>query len=160
MKATILVLAAFSLIMASCNNENKEKHDANKAQITAKSPDTELKINGNDCYVYLKNRDTATLKINVEGNNLVGELNYRLFEKDSNKGQIVGQIKGDTIIAEYTFSSEGMKSVREVAFLKKPDGNLYEGTGEAIEKNGKMVFKDHSAMTFDGSIIFTKTDCK
>ncbi|TCC87119.1 hypothetical protein FBD94_11815 [Pedobacter hiemivivus] len=160
MKSTILILAAFSLIMVSCNNENKEKHDANQAKITAKDTGTEPKINSNDCYAHFKNRDTATLKINIEGNNLIGDLDYKLFEKDSNKGKIAGQIKGDTIIAEYTFISEGVKSVREVAFLKKADGNLYEGFGEVMEKNGKMVFKNHSALKFDDSMVFTKTDCK
>ncbi|MNK15005.1 hypothetical protein D3C87_331380 [compost metagenome] len=160
MKTTTLVLAAFSLIILSCNNENKEKHDANIAQITAKNPGTEPKINSNDCYVHIKNRDTANLKINIEGRNLIGDLDYKLFEKDSNKGKIVGQIKGDTIIAEYTFFSEGVKSVREVAFLKKADGTLSEGFSEVIEKDGKMVFKNHSALKFDDSMVFTKTDCK
>lgn len=160
MKTTTLALAAFSLIILSCNNENKEKHDANAAQITAKNPGTEPKINSNDCYVHIKNRDTANLKINIEGGNLIGDLDYKLFEKDSNKGKIAGQIKGDTIIAEYTFSSEGVKSVREVAFLKKADGTLSEGFSEVIEKDGKMVFKNHSALKFDDSMVFTKTDCK
>ncbi|WEK19982.1 MAG: hypothetical protein P0Y49_02290 [Candidatus Pedobacter colombiensis] len=160
MKSTILIMVAFSLIMAACNSENKNKQPADNEKIAATNPPTDLAISTSDCYVHIKNRDTATLKINIDGQNLIGELNYKLFEKDSNKGEITGQIKGDTIIAEYTFNSEGMKSVREVAFVKKADGNMYEGTGEVMEKNGKMVFKDHSALKFDDSMVFTKTACK
>ncbi|MNL01805.1 hypothetical protein D3C87_1222900 [compost metagenome] len=83
-----------------------------------------------------------------------------MFEKDNNKGKITGELKGDTIIAEYIFDSEGMRSVREVVFVQKDDGKIYEGTGDVIEKNGKMVFKDRSALKFGEAIVFTKTDCK
>ncbi|MNE98222.1 hypothetical protein D3C80_1967130 [compost metagenome] len=69
-------------------------------------------------------------------------------------------MKGDTIIAEYTFDSEGMRSVREVVFVKRADGNIYEGTGEVMEKGGKMVFKDRSTLKFSPAMVFTKTDCK
>jgi hypothetical protein len=162
MKASILTAAFFILITAACTNENKSKQAGDTAEViavdttfTAANP----KNLRSDCYVYIKNRDTANLKINIEGEELTGELSYKLFEKDSNTGKIAGEMRGDTIIAEYTFDSEGMRSVREVAFLKKADGNIYEGFGEVMEKDGKMIFKNHSALKFD-SMVFTKTDCK
>jgi len=86
-------------------------------------------------------------------------LSYSLFEKDSNKGTISGEVKGDTILAEYNFDSEGMRSTREVVFLKR-DRKLYEGFGEVEEKNGKTVFKDRSKLKFGDAIVFSLTDCK
>ena len=35
---------------------------------------------------------------------------YQLKEKDRNDGTLQGTINGDTLIADYTFSSEGMLS--------------------------------------------------
>ena len=162
MKASIITAAFFILATAACTNENKSKQTGDTAEVIAVDTTftaTHPKKSSSDCYVYTKNRDTASLKINIEGEELTGELDYKFFEKDSNKGKIAGEIKGDTIIAEYTFDSEGMRSVREVVFVKKDDGNIYEGTGDVIEKGGKMVFRDRSALKFGQAIIFTKTDC-
>lgn len=162
MKHSILTAAFLVVTIASCTSENKNKQEGDTLQTTAAdtlATATALKTSSSDCYVYIKNRDTANLKINIEGEELTGELSYKLFEKDSNTGKIAGEMRGDTIIAEYIFDSEGMRSVREVAFLKKADGNIYEGFGEVMEKDGKMVFKNHATLKFD-SMIFTKTDCK
>jgi hypothetical protein len=164
MKPSALIYIAFIAILASCTSENTNKrlNDSAAEQIAIDTTFTATrpKKSSSDCYVYIKNRDTASLKLNLEGEELTGELNYNLFEKDSNKGKIAGEMKGDTIIAEYTFDSEGIRSVREVIFVKKDDGNIYEATGEVIEKGGKMVFKDQSALKFDPTMVFTKTNCK
>lgn len=164
MKPPVLILACLALIVVSCNSENANKQSGDStAKVIAVDTTftaTNPRKSSSDCYVYTKNRDTAWLKLNMEGEELTGELNYNLFEKDSNKGKIAGEMKGDTIIAEYTFDSEGMRSVREVVFVKKGDGNIYEGTGEVMEKGGKMVFKDRSALKFSPVMVFTKTDCK
>ncbi|MOA11455.1 hypothetical protein D3C78_1313980 [compost metagenome] len=162
MKSSIYALALIVMIVASCTNENKSKVASDTTEIiahdttfTASTP----KASSSDCYQYIKNKDTASLKINIEGEELTGDLNYNLFEKDRNSGTIAGEMKGDTIIAEYTFDSEGMRSVREVVFVKRVDGNIYEGTGEVMEKGGKMVFKDRSALKFSPAMVFTKTNC-
>lgn len=164
MKPSVLILACLALIVVSCNSENANKQaDDSASKVIAVDTTftaTHPKAHSNDCYVYIKNRDTASLKLNIDGEELTGELNYNLFEKDSNKGKIAGEMKGDTIIAEYTFDSEGMRSVREVVFVKKDDGNIYEGTGEVMEKGGKMIFKDRSALKFSPAMVFTKADCK
>lgn len=162
MKASIITAAFFILATTACTNENKNKQTGDTAEVIAMDTTftaTHPKKSSSDCYVYTKNRDTASLKINIEGEELTGQLDYKFFEKDSNKGKIAGEIKGDTIIAEYTFDSEGMRSVREVVFVKKDDGNIYEGTGDVIEKSGKMVFRDRSTLKFGQAIIFTKTNC-
>jgi hypothetical protein len=112
------------------------------------------------CYSYIKDKDTATLKVMTSGNITTGELSYNLYEKDKNNGIVEGELHGDTLLAEYTFNSEGKESVRQVAFLKKGD-QLLEGFGDVVEgKNGKMMFKDTSKLTFGQSIIFTKVDCQ
>ena len=162
MKPSIITLALFIIIAASCTSDNKSRVVSDTAEVIALDTTFSAvtpKTSSSNCYVYINNKDTASLKINIEGEELTGDLNYNLFEKDRNKGTIAGEMKGDTIIAEYTFDSEGLRSVREVVFVKRIDGNIYEGTGEVIEKGGKMVFKDRSALKFSPSMVFTKTNC-
>jgi hypothetical protein len=111
------------------------------------------------CYTSYKNRDTVELSIVTAGNKVSGALRYQLYEKDRNKGTIVGEIKGDTLLANYTFNSEGMESQRQVAFLRKGD-QLVEGYAEIEEKDGKVSFKDTKALKFGAGIELQKTDCK
>ena len=89
---------------------------------------------------------------------MTGELVYRLYEKDRNQGSLAGQLKGDTLLAEYRFQSEGSQSVRQVAFLKKGDAYL-EGFGEVEEREGKTVFKDVSTLCFTDMMVLRKEDC-
>lgn len=162
MRLLFFISTLFILSLASCTSENKGAAGDSTEVIALDTTFTATTPNesSGDCYIYTKNRDTASLKLNIIGEELTGELSYKLFEKDSNAGKIAGEMKGDTIIAEYTFDSEGMRSVREVVFVKKDDGNIYEGTGDVIEKDGKMVFKDRSAIKFSPTMVFTKTNCK
>jgi hypothetical protein len=111
------------------------------------------------CYQYIKNRDTATLSIKVEGNQVSGSLGYNLYEKDKNSGTFTGLIKGDTLIADYTFHAEGKISVREIALFKQGD-KLIEGFGDVQEIKGNIKFKDISKLKFDNSIVFSKIACK
>ncbi len=162
MRLSFLISALFITALTSCTTENKNRAGDSTEVIAVDTTFTATapKENRSDCYIYIKNRDTATLKLNITGEELTGELDYKLFEKDSNTGKIAGEMKGDTIIAEYIFDSEGMRSVREVVFVKKDDGNIYEGTGDVMEKDGKMVFKNRSTLKFSPTMVFTKTNCK
>jgi hypothetical protein len=56
--------------------------------------------------------------------------------------------------------SEGVSSIREVAFLKK--GSTYvEGYGDVVDDNkGKVTFKDTKQLKFEGNIVLSKIDCK
>jgi len=162
MKKPLLLLTALAMFAISCNSDKKETIGDDSTSLTSTDttlvPTVPVEQKVTECYSYIKNRDTATLKINTENEELTGDLVYNLFEKDSNKGTIAGEMKGDTIIAEYIFNSEGMSSIREIVLLRK-DGKLYEGYGDVEEKSGKMVFKDRSKLKFGDAIVFSKTDC-
>ncbi|PWB25538.1 hypothetical protein [Flavobacterium sp. HTF] len=115
---------------------------------------------GNQCYSYSGNNSMVDLSFNVNSHQEVnGTLSYNLSEKDKNEGILVGNMKGDTLIADYTFTSEGVSSVREVAFLNR-EGTFIEGYGETVEANDKIVFKDKSKLIFDQKNILVKVDCK
>jgi hypothetical protein len=111
-----------------------------------------------DCYQYATKKDTAFLHINIANNIVTGDLTYQLFEKDRNQGTIRGQMSGDTLMADYTFSSEGHESVREIVLIKKGN-DLIEGFGELIDQDGKLTFLDHRKINFKKGLTFRKINC-
>lgn len=156
MKNIIPVLGVAALFMAACQGGTAKKTQAkidSTIVTNATAPDAV------QCYQYIKNRDTATLSLKTEDNKVTGTLGYNLYEKDKNAGTLTGLVKGDTIIANYTFQSEGKTSVREVAFLKQGD-QLVEGFGDVQEIKGEVKYKDVSKLKFGSSMVFSKADCK
>lgn len=111
-----------------------------------------------DCYTFAAKKDTAFLKINVTENIVSGDLEYHFFEKDSNKGTIKGKIIGDTLIADYTFLSEGTTSVREIVMIKK-DNDLIEGFGDVRELDNKISFVNRAKLSFKNGLTFRKNNC-
>lgn len=152
-KYFFIIIGFFGLLQACQNNETTNTTDS-LALDTNIVPSTKQ-----FCYAYVKDKDTANLTFMSSGNITTGELSYSLFEKDKNKGIIKGEMRGDTLIADYTFNSEGIESIRQVAFLKKGD-QLLEGFGDVEERNGKTLFKNTSTLTFGNSMVFEKVNCK
>lgn len=150
---TIMILAA----MTAC-----KKQDPVTGEITPSAPKeaTIVEPSGKQCYSYAGNNNFVDLSFNVNSHQEVnGTLSYNYSEKDKNDGILVGNMKGDTLIAEYTFTSEGVSSVREVAFLNR-DATFIEGYGETVEANNKITFKDKSKLKFDQKNVLNKVDCK
>jgi len=155
MKNIIPILAVASVFMVSCQS-NSTTDTANNDSSSTKDSSP---VNNSICYAYYKNRDTATLKLITSAGKVSGDLRYSLYEKDSNKGTIEGIVKGDTIIADYAFNSEGMQSIRQVVWLRK-DGKLLEGFGEQEQVGNKTRFKNIAQLKFADSIEFSAVDCK
>ena len=110
------------------------------------------------CYTMISNKDTATLEISVRDTTVSGSLQYHWREKDWNTGRIQGVLRNDQIHADYTFESEGMTSVREVVF-KIEDSTLQEGTGELVQQNNKIVFRNKDQLQFHTIHPFIKVAC-
>lgn len=144
MKKVIVLVVVFISVFVSCK----------KGMEVKESESTE-------CYQAIFQKDTVSLTLNIKNGQLSsGNLSYNFYEKDKNVGTLVGELKGDTLYANYTFMSEGISSVREVSFLKKDDSYV-EGFGDLIDdNNGKVTFKDKKQLQFDGNVVLSKVDCK
>ncbi|MEO7976599.1 hypothetical protein [Flavobacterium sp.] len=155
----IILLSALALtVFVSCKKETAVTpaiQEIPKAPKSAAQPDP----SGNQCYASTANNSTIWMSFNVNSNQEVnGKLSYSLYGKDKNEGTLIGNVYGDTLIADYTFDSEGVSSVRQVAFLQK-DGTYIEGYGDVVEANGKVSFKDKKTLKFDIKNTLTKIDC-
>ena len=152
MKKIVFGALAFVALNA-CKKEPTIPAPTPEKEITMETPGIQ------ECYQGILKKDTMLLSLTIKGNEVTdGKLSYKFFEKDKNDGTFTGKTSGDTLFAEYTFNSEGQKSVREVAFLKKGDSYI-EGFGDMEEKNGKMQFKDKKKLFFDGKTVLDKIPC-
>lgn len=152
MRNIIPILAIFASTMLACQG-NSTKTTVTDAKVA------ETDTTSNQCFQYINKKDTASLSLEINNGKVNGALSYKLFEKDKNDGTITGIVNGDTIIADYTFQSEGTISTREVVWLKKND-QLVEGFGEGEESNGKMKFKNLANLRFDQAMVFKPVICK
>ena len=150
-------------MMASCTSNQAEKKVADSSAIiavdTTFTATNEAPEHSISCYQYVKNKDTASMQLRINGEEITGFLDYHIWEKDANKGTLSGEMKGDTLIADYTFDSEGLRSVREIVLLKK-DGKFYEGYGPGKEEKGKYVFENRAKLKFDNNVVFSPKPCQ
>jgi hypothetical protein len=152
---TIIIIA----FLFSCNNQqnpakqpNKMENDSVAARVLTGS------LLGEFCYGYTNKKDSVFLTATIGDSSVTGNLSYNFYEKDKNNGTINGKMKGDTLMADYTFMAEGMQSVRQVAFLLT-DSTAKEGYGEMTEKNNKMIFTSPAKIAFDKSFVLSKKEC-
>lgn len=160
MKYFHFLLAAAGLWLASCNEGNQSKGTVKDTVASAIVPPTEplAWAQGPSCYKAISGKDSVLLHLVITGNTATGDLAYSFFEKDDNTGTLSGELRGDTLFAEYTFQSEGQQSVREVALLRRADA-LVEGFGPVKDTAGKMVFVNRSALEFKGSFTYNAISC-
>jgi hypothetical protein len=160
MKNKFLATLILPLCLAACQPQPAgTDQSAKQGADTENLQEPDSASTNTKCYAYYKNRDTVELSLVTSGKQISGTLKYQLFEKDRNNGTITGEIKGDTLLANYTFNSEGMESQRQVAFLRKGD-QLIEGYAEVEEKGGKAVFKDTKNLKFGSGIVLAPAACK
>lgn len=111
------------------------------------------------CYQLVTAQDTVSMQLMTKGSDAEGALTYNFYEKDRNHGTFTGTFHGDTLLANYTFQSEGTQSIREVAFLRQGD-ELVEGYSDMEDQNGKFVFTDKATISFAEGIRLKKGSCR
>ena len=147
-----------ALTLLNCKNKEQKNESTNPVEETVTVETTKPITLDKGCYVYNANNSMITLEITENEEAISGNLTYALAEKDKNTGTFKGQLKEDILIGNYTFQSEGVESVREVAF--KLDGEqLFEGYGEMVVEGSKASFKDTSTINYMATMSLTKTDC-
>ncbi len=161
MKNQLLPTLFIMISLLGCNNSgNKNNEQILKEPEAVKENQHKGWGTGSSCFLYATDRDTVFLQLNPPLNGkVIGDLSYFFYEKDGNVGQIEGEIHGDTLFADYIFLSEGLTSVREVAFLLGED-QVKEGYGDVEEQDGKMVFRHRDSLDFSNGLAMPKVPCE
>ena len=139
-----------ALVLWSCGNgNNSAAHTEGGSTVHGQANDTivssgePVRLEG--CYQSVVQRDTATLYLNIIGNEVTGKLVYNHYEKDDNTGSIKGELRDNHIYADYIFQSEGGTSAREVAF-KLQDTVLQEDHLAAALLYRATAFQQHGVL--------------
>lgn len=142
------------VLFSACNSNNKQNASTNPEPANPEKETAPV-----NCYRYAKYMDTIMLKLIHVGESITGTLVYKLSEKDQNRGTIQGAMKGDLLVARYTFSSEGTTSKREVVFKMKDDA-FTEGYGDVDVQHDEVRFKDINKLAFNDSMKLEAVPCQ
>ncbi|HUM65242.1 MAG TPA: hypothetical protein PLV32_05330 [Chitinophagaceae bacterium] len=158
MTIRIKALTVLAILLSSCNDEastseNGAMQDTTKALELVKSDTVPT-----GCFIQINGKDTANLQLEAKANGVSGSLSYRIFEKDRNDGTVQADLAGDIIRGWYLFKSEGVVSVREVAWKVNGD-ELLPATGELTQRNDTTLFAKPDNLKFDNSQPFRKVPC-
>jgi len=159
MKKFAITSIFFAMLAMACNNAAESTADNNGDTSAATEPTPVATSSLAGCYrMVLNERDTVSLQLSAEGDQLTGPLYYHWYEKDKNDGVFSGNAEDDRITGWYTFNSEGMTSVRQLIW--KVDGdNLYPATGDIDQKADSIIFKDPATVNFDTKNFLKKVEC-
>jgi len=161
MQVSRLCLACLIGLAAACNNPGEKISDTGRTpdSTTASTSSTAgLDTTLAGCYSSVYNRDTSAMQIETKGAVVGGPLSYSLFEKDRNDGSFQGEVNGNVLLGWYLFRSEGVMSVRQVAWKIK-GSQLWPANGELQQRGDTMMFKNVEQLQYDSLHPFVKVAC-
>lgn len=149
----------YAVVMLAACNANKDKATSVRDGNKEGSETVRGALPATGCYQMVIDKDSATMNLTINGNNVSGKLDYKRFQKDNNTGNFTGTIDSNRINAWYSFQAEGTISVRQVVF--KIDGDkLLEGYGDIGAKGDTAYFKYPHALTYENNHPYTKIACR
>lgn len=151
-----ILIIVFGVLILSCNSNKSKEPSSEAGSETSASPEPVYAVS---CYEWTGNDDTIKVRLELNGNDVSGTIVYDYSRKDRNEGALKGKLNGDIIIADYSFDSEGSRSVRQVAF-RKNGNDLIEGFGSMEEIDGKMSFTRPDSLIFNPSFLIPASDCQ
>ena len=151
----------FILAQAACNNESSVERTIPGSQVIPKPgnidtlPTVKESVN---CYRYVIKRDTILLQVREKGDSIRGTLSFDNYQKDSSHGDINGTINNDTVYVLYSFLSEGMRSVMEIALLRTGN-SMIRGIGPMVNKGDTLLYKDHKTINYQAGQKLDMVPC-
>lgn len=154
-----MLITFLMITLAGCKNNEKKEAEEPMTEVkndttvdTKEEPKLEI-----GCYIYNERGDLVRFEITeINGNSVKGKLNYAYAEKDKNEGTFEGVLTGDKLLGKYTFMSEGVQSVRDVAFKVEKD-QVVQGFGDL--NNDGSTFKDTTKLNYSATTPWKKAPC-
>jgi hypothetical protein len=155
-KLTITCLLLAGIVFTSCKNDAKVQSQET-AKVAAETPVS------TECYKAIYERDTLNLKLNtLKAGTITGDFEMKIENMPTKLGQIVGEFRGDTLFASYTFiqgTNEKKTFKNPMAFLKSGD-ELILGNGKIEFSLGASYFAKGEPIDFENvKYKFTTVEC-
>lgn len=152
-------MSALLALTYSCTNSGKMKSQNDSLSDTNKT-----EVQNRRCYLAIDGKDTAYLNIQTSsGGKVMGDMMIKYAEEPKNEGTLKGEFKGDTLFADYTFTTGDNKekvNKNPLAFLKE-GSKLTLGIGVIETYLGRSYFAKDKPINFErGRFKFNATDCK
>jgi hypothetical protein len=155
-----------SVLVCACGGQDRTA-SANSAADTAINSTGTYAAASNEpfpplpaCYININGEDSMLLRLrNLMGDGEIsGDLDFRTKKKEPNNGTFFGKMKGDTLIANYSYLQKGKRKIKEVAFVRH--GNEWiEGSGPSAELGGVRRFSDISRIEYRGG-VYRQASCQ
>lgn len=152
----VFCLLLSCIVLGSCKNKETEK------AIKVEEAEAEIPVSV-QCYQALYEQDTLNLKINTFKNGeITGNMQMTIDRMPKKDGEIVGEFRGDTLFASYTFIQGGYEKKtykNPMAFLKSGE-QLILGNGEIATSMGASYFVKGKPIDFEKvKYKFNAVDC-
>lgn len=149
----LLCVSIIITLLCSCDSTDSDNDSVNKSERNSGA-----RLVSAGCYEMVIGEDTAGLNLVVRGDSVSGNLFYHWKMRDHNDGTFRGRIQDSVIYAMYTFQSEGIQSVREVAFKSRGD-SILQAYGEIVSVRDTMQFRFRENLVYDTKHPFVKKAC-
>ena len=149
-RTTCLVSLLFIAILTSaCNQEHPKVHSGGVDSITTKA-----------CYMAVDASDTVLLTIINKTKSIEGNLIFHYTNGTTYKGTLKGLMHGDTLLADYNFTTGDGKWRRNPVALLKRNGGMTLGVGIMETAWGRNYFAKAQPIDYDkGRFTFKRVDC-
>lgn len=152
MKSLFFVIASVSLLIGACQSSGTtESQSAASAQADTTAKSETL------CFLMAEGKDTSTVKLEINGTEVSGEMNWIPWEKDGARGTLKGTKEGDIIKATWSYMIEGSNQAEAIE-MKLEGDKLMRKVGELIDKDGVSVMKDPANAPYQET--FMKVNCQ
>jgi hypothetical protein len=153
----IVLYYSFILALSACKSKDTETQTSDS---TTSNADTvaiaTAPVAETLCFEEKVGKDLTTVRLTIEGNKVTGNMEWLPWEKDQARGTLLGEKKGNEIIADYEYMIEGSNQLEEKIFVLEGDKLLVK-SGELEDKNGKLTLKDRTKATIGQTL--TKVAC-
>ena len=154
-KINLFLMFLICVTCLSCKKEQNQNSDGNEVLL-------EKPVNVK-CYKAIYETDTIDLKINILKNGKIsGNMEMKLLNMPVKAGKIVGEFRGDTLFADYSFiqgTNDKVVFKNPMAFLKR-NGELILGNGKIITYLGASYFAKGEPIDFENvKYKFATTNC-
>ncbi len=158
-KNQLIVICMSVVGFAACNNQPAATAEANKPAEAAKPADA-AKADSKMCFMKAEKKDTTTVSLTIDGDEVTGEMVWNPYQKDGATGKLSGKKNAvGELELVYDYMIEGSNQ-SETKVMKIENDELLIKKGELVDakNDGHMTFKDVTKAKFSEKL--SKTACK